>query len=312
VLNLPDGAAHRRLRCPKCETRFYSGQQDSTPPTSAPAVDSAGVSSSILRPKPSSEVALPVIPGSLRDTFDLPLLDDSDAPLARPQRAAAGSLFEDLPAPRKTSAAEARSKARRCPVCGSVVLAGMSLCERCGLDLDTGQRFNLEEEQESCEESPAELAPPGPPAAIVLIGIIALATSAILALLSLVLVDQLVGKLSFSLVCAFGLYASIQFLRGKSFKLLLIAMMLGGIVNVIGFIILPIVAANEQPIVATDGPDAGPNLDENSGIQIKSMAQDPELTRKLGWGVGLLLFDAAAFIYLATASSVHRYFHRRI
>jgi LSD1 subclass zinc finger protein len=313
VLNLPDGAVNRRLRCPKCETRFYSGTEDSTPPQSAPAVDSAGLASGTVRTSRPSEPDLPVIPGSLRDTFDLPLLDDSGPPAARPKPATAGALFDDIPPPRKATMAEARKKPRRCPTCGSLVLAGMSLCDRCGLDLDTGERHTFEEEEAAVgfDEPPAEFAPEGPPTSIVLIGIMSLAASAVLAVLSLTMVEQLVGKLSFGLVCGFGLYASIQFLRGRSFKLLLIAMMLGGVVNVIGLVILPIVAANEEPAVVPGAPDPGPELDDVPQVKIKNMAEDPELTRKLGWGIGLLLLDAAAFVYLATASSVHRHFHRR-
>ena len=47
---------------------------------------------------------------------------------------------------RRQSAAEARARARRCPTCGGVVPAGMSLCNTCGLNLETGQRVDLDED----------------------------------------------------------------------------------------------------------------------------------------------------------------------
>ncbi len=308
VLNLPDDCANRRLRCPKCETRFYSGDEDSTPPRSAPAVDSAGLASGALGAPRSSELALPVRPAAPRDTLDLPLLDDSGPPAKRSTAGPAASLFDDIPPPRKLSRAEARQKPRRCPTCGSLVLGGMSLCERCGLDLDTGVRHTVEVQDD--DDYTAPVSAPSLPASILLIGIAALAASAVLMALSLVVVDQPVGKASFGLVCGFGLYASIQFLRARSFKLLLIAMMLGAIVDVIGLIVLPIVAANEAPVVMEGASDPGPNLDDADDVKIKNMAQDPDLMRKVGWGIGLLLFDAAGFIYLSTATSLHRHFHR--
>jgi hypothetical protein len=311
VLNLPDGAVNRRLRCPKCETRFYSGDEDSTPPKSAPAVDSAGFTSDSMRTSRHSEPDLPVVSGTFRDTFDLPLLDDSGPPAKGPRPAASpvASLFDDIPQPRKLSRAEARLKPRRCPTCGSLVLAGMSLCERCGLDLDTGVRHTVEVVDDDECAAAAAAAAPTLPASILLIGVTALAVSAVLMGLSLIVVDQPVGKASFGLVCAYGIFASIQFLRARSYKLLLIAMMLGAAVDVIGLIVLPIVAANEQPVVLEDGKDPAPALDEE--VKIKSVSQDPDLMRKLGWGIGLLLLDAAGFIYLGTATSLHRHFHHR-
>ncbi len=58
-----------------------------------------------------------------------------------PAPADALALFQDEPKQnRKPKGAEARAKARRCPSCGGVVGIGMSLCNTCGLDLDTGKR----------------------------------------------------------------------------------------------------------------------------------------------------------------------------
>src|SRR2546429_591121 len=58
------------------------------------------------------------------------------------------ALFQDSPkaAPRRLGAAEARAQARRCPTCGGVVPAGMSLCQTCGLDLETKTRVSLDDD----------------------------------------------------------------------------------------------------------------------------------------------------------------------
>jgi LSD1 subclass zinc finger protein len=308
VLHLPDGAAHRRLKCPKCETKFFSGTEDSTPPKSAPAFDSAAPASASFPAPRGSEPDLPVVSGTLRDTFDLPLLDDPAVPaMKRKAVSEVASLFDDAPAPRKLTTAAARSKPRRCTSCGWVVPAGMSLCDRCGLDLDTGQR-HLPEEEFADEELPLAEGPAGPPAGIILVGVVAMAASAILAIMSLIMVEQVVGKVSFGLVCAFGAYASYEFLVGKSYKLLLVALMLGATVDVVGLVVLPMLAANEGSVVVDQ--DSVPDLDPTEMPKIKNMTQDPELTHKIGWGIGILLVSAAAFVYLATASDVHRYFRR--
>ena len=67
-----------------------------------------------------------------------------------------------------------------------------------------------------------------------------LVVSLALAVVSFVLVEPVVGKFSLALVCLFGVYASSQFLRGRSFKLLLIALCLGGAVDIVALIALPI------------------------------------------------------------------------
>src|SRR5689334_22095489 len=50
VLNLPEGAQGRRLRCPKCSSKFYSGTPESRPPTWAPGIAEATPASSMTRP----------------------------------------------------------------------------------------------------------------------------------------------------------------------------------------------------------------------------------------------------------------------
>src|SRR5262249_3482815 len=137
VLNLPESAAGRRLKCPKCGTKFHAGTPATRPPSSAPGVADAGQSSSTIGApvRDPNDLDLPVAAGDLRETFDLPLLMD-DAPKApgpRHSTADAVALFQDdAPARRRPTGAEARAKSRRCS-CGGVVPPGMSLCARCGL-----------------------------------------------------------------------------------------------------------------------------------------------------------------------------------
>src|SRR3954470_20584512 len=75
VLNIPDAAAGRRLKCPKCATKFAA---DGAPPPARPAspsLPSRGMASS-LPLRASHEFDLPTAPGSLREQFDLPLLGE--------------------------------------------------------------------------------------------------------------------------------------------------------------------------------------------------------------------------------------------
>jgi hypothetical protein len=194
------------------------------------------------------DITLPTAPGDLRETFDLPLMTEaaSSPPRAGRQSSDAAALFkdDDLPvSPRRPKAAEARSKARRCPTCGGYVPAGMSLCSTCGLDLETGTRFDPNE----------DFAPPppprneGPPLGVMLIGGLCLVSSVVLSLLSIVFAAQgMSGSVFFIPISLFGVFASIQFLRGKTAKLLLLALTLGALVNVFAMIVMPIVYANME------------------------------------------------------------------
>src|SRR4051794_37449313 len=113
VLNLPpDLPPGKRLKCPKCQTRFQAGTPESRPPTSAPGVADAKFSSTIIRPAPAPrDVDLPTAGGALRETFTLPMMTEADEATPRPAPAAAdaAALFqESAPAPRKPTAAEKR------------------------------------------------------------------------------------------------------------------------------------------------------------------------------------------------------------
>lgn len=333
-LTIPEEAGSRRLRCPKCATRFY--------PDGLPAGKSPSPASSFLatkaepprspkakadrspstKPKPKS----PTPPGAvvappaadLRDLLDIPLVDDDPLRPSRPAGVAdAASLFRDDPPAgrRKKAVAEAKREARRCPSCGSVVLSGMSLCERCGLDLDTGQRYDVFEE--SLDDAPPPMEIAGPPAMVLVIGVVALVAGLVLTVLSVKVLDG-VGRLLLTPVCLFGAFAGLQFLRGKALKLMIVSLMLGGGVDLVALVILPIVMADEgvssEPGVESEtaekpAPAAKLEPGSSDAIPMKPVYERMDKT-KVAVGIGIFLMDAAMLIAIATPG-VHHYFERR-
>lgn len=309
VLNIPDVPPGKRLKCPKCMARFAAGAPQSRPPTGAPGVANANFSSTIIRPAGHFDVDLPTAAGDLRETFDLPMMTDADTGPAHPPGgvADAAALFrEPAPAPRRVSAAEQRSKARRCPTCGGVVPAGMSLCSRCGLDLETGTRIDV---METLEGPPAPPRPSGPPLGVAIVGGIALLAAAILGIASFLNYsrgqggDYRWGFLLLALICTFGVFAAVQFLRGKTAKLLIITLMLAAPVDVVAMILLPIFQAGEAQTV--NPLKAAPGEDEPTIVPITQKLDHRQLT----WGIVILLIDAAVLIYLFTPQ-VRRYERR--
>ncbi len=224
VLNVPEAAAGRRLKCPKCATKFAADGGPPPPRPSSSTLNTHGMASSVTLPAaPLSELDLPVAPGSLREQFDLPLLGE-DPPASRPAAEAdpMALLRDDPPSRRKPMAAEARSQARRCPTCGGVVPRGMSLCSTCGLDLESGRRIDLTEELDAM---PAPLRRSAPPIGAWIVGGLSIFASVLFSIISLIQWQKgETGYLFLLVVCLFGIYASVQFLRGKSLKLLVIAL----------------------------------------------------------------------------------------
>ncbi|HEU5118903.1 MAG TPA: hypothetical protein VFT74_20080 [Isosphaeraceae bacterium] len=313
VLNVPESAGGKRLKCPKCGEKFHA---ELGPPPSTPGVDTAGPASSLMttlpRPKPDrgtghGQADLPTASTDLREAFDLPLLMDEDAsPPKSHAPNAASALFGDDPAPRKPTAAETRQTARRCPTCGGVVPQGMSLCQRCGLDLDTGQRVEVNDMYDDDEEEQGGYAPayqePSAPVGVWIVGLLSIVASAILGVLALINLGGF-GGLSMALVCVLGLVGGVQFLRGRSAKPLLVALMFGAFVNIVGMIVLPVVQANQtaQPI--------GVQVDENTGEEYPIMPsiKDRIDTQKLTWGVVILIVDAMVMIYVTTSGVRHHF-----
>jgi len=315
-LTLPPEAEGRRVKCPKCGGRFQVGGLGDAPKPAAPASQAPDHPDSTFElPRKPSSVEVPVVPdrpssgdlpflpvaeGDLRETFELPMMTEgavaaatSKSPAAGRSTADATALFDDKPvAPRRKAGAEARATARRCPTCGGVVPVGMSICQTCGLDLETGARVDLMD----------DLSPPAPPRntslpiAMTIVGGLSLAASvALAAFASLRWLNGMEGAQYFVPVAAFGAYAAVQFLRARSVKLLLVALTLGAVIDLVALIALPIANAQSETQVvqrttATDDPDAADEV-------IRPLAERLD-TNQITTGIALLVLYALVCVYL--------------
>jgi len=211
----------------------------------------------VLTRKPSG-LDIPVMPtaeGDLRETFDLSMMTDAAKPskgvsaggTAGVEAADALALFEDKPtAPRRKKAGDARAEARRCPTCGGFVPKGMSICQTCGLDLESGTRVDLADDL----MAPSAPRATGIPLPVGIVGGLCAATSTVLAIVALAFWAQgKNGAQYFIPIAGFGIYASVQFLRLKSVKLLLVALTLGAVIDLAAFVALPIYQAQTETIL---------------------------------------------------------------
>lgn len=319
VLNLPDHvAAGKRLKCPRCATRFVVSEADASSQSTVPGLADAAPTSFDLDKHTPNLDDLPVATsdGDLRDTFDLPLMSGRDAErghaASAPETADAAGLFQDhAPAKRRVSAAEARAKARRCVHCGSGVPQGMSICMTCGTDQETGLRVGLED----------DLIPPpppraqGPPLHIAIIG--GLCGTAGIILMIAGGIKSIQGKtgaencawLALALVSALGIFGCVQLIRGKSTRVLMLALTLGVVLDVLGMVAAPIVMAmleDQQDVLIDVKPK---DLDE-SGVEIKPFEERIN-TQKIELGVVVLLIYAALSLYLMSPSVKKFIFHSR-
>jgi hypothetical protein len=326
MLNVPDSAAGRRLKCPHCQNKFSapaagpgdsaiaqpSGPESSLFPTRAPSSGSVdlptsrgrGSSGSVELPTSrgrgsSGDVELPSSPAPLRETFDLPSLSD-DAPAKTPAKSApaadAMALFHDEPkAARKPKGAEARAHARRCPGCGGVVGVGMSLCNTCGLDLDTGQRVVVDLLDDAM---PEPYRPPSPSMGVIFVGSLCSVGFLILSAASLVSwAKGQEGAAFLLIVWLFGVYGAVQFLRRKSMRLLFVALSLAVGIGVVALIALPIYDAN-MPTSAAPVMDSGPvNPVDPDAPQIRPITEQLDMN-KISWGIFSLLAYAGLAVYL--------------
>jgi hypothetical protein len=305
VLNVPEAAAGRRLKCPKCATKFTASGEPVPPPSSGQLPSASGMGSGMSDPStvtlPSTgrghgDFDLPTASGNLRDTFDLPLLGE-DLPSSGLAPMAADPLSLLKPEPqvrRKPNAAESRAQNRRCPTCGGIVPRGMSLCNTCGLDLETGTRIDLTEDLDVIPAPPRQV---GPTIGGWIVGGLSICASVIFSIVSLIQWSAgEPGYLFLIPVCFFGVYAAVQFLRTKSVKLLIVALTIGVGVDVVALIVLPVVVAftsveevkNTQP-----GQDADIAFLNPAEQLEKSGGQ-----RKLTFGIMLLVAYAAVSVYL--------------
>jgi Zn finger protein HypA/HybF involved in hydrogenase expression len=315
VLTVPDHAIGKRLKCPKCGSKFAvspgaEGSPDSTflPPGTAPPS-----SQEVISARSSSAEAMPTAAGDLRDTFDLPLMREeaggsgmgvgTSTVTGKKQTADALALFNDQPKKekRRLPPAEERSKPRRCPTCGGVVPAGMSICSKCGLDLESGSRVSLE------DDFAPPPAPPEPtwPLPVAIIGGICFLASLIFTIATLSLwLRGGDGFQYFVPLCLFAVFASVQFLRRKSLKLLLIALTFGLAIDIVAMIAMPIFDANARTnAIQRTGPIDHP---EQVDIAIPSVVDQLD-TQKLSLGITLILVYTGVTIYLVSPP-VRRYF----
>jgi hypothetical protein len=307
VLVIPNGAQGRRLKCPHCGHRFHIAGPEGRPGSS----EVAGASpKSTVYGLPTTGEVIPRADKDLRETFDLPLLMDGDP---APRRGGApcsdaAALFQDgLRSARKPGRAEARAKPRHCGECGATIPAGMSLCQTCGLDADTGTRMAPDE---SFFEIPQPSRTRTTPIGIAIVGGTTFLGSAILAIVSLA--GWAAGESDFrmgfgflGLVSAFGIYASVELLRLKSIRPLLIALSLGAMVDIVALIGLPAYRINSEVPAAR-----AINVDDDEPAVSANLA-DGALYRKempkIKQGFVLLSLYAGLVLYLLTPSVQRRF-----
>ncbi len=319
ILNLPANTpAGKRMKCPKCGVRFTLSVADaSSESTVAGPADADLMSRFDMEIKPPNRDDLPLSIGDqdLRETFDLPLMSGRDAERAgaapEPAISDAASLLDE-PAPRrKMTAAEARSRARRCSNCGGYVPQGMSVCISCGLDQETGVRVGMDDDL----IPPPPPRPQGPPLHVAIMG--GLCGTAGLFLLIMSLVNsvggaqgwQNYGWLCLALVSAFAIFAAVQFIRGKSAKLLMVALTLGVVVDVMALVAMPLLLANFEDPQQVVKPVRPQDPDFESDITIKPFEERIEL-RTIVLGIAFLVIYAILSVYLMS-TPVKKYVHAR-
>ncbi len=182
----------------------------------------------------------------------------------------------------------------------------------CGLDQETGLRVGMEDDL----IPPPPPRPQGPPLHVAIMGGLCGTAGLILLILSLVRSSggaqglQNYGWLCLALVSAFAILASVQFIRGKSAKLLMVALTLGVVVNVLALVALPLIQANfgdPQQIVKPVQPE-DPDLD--SDILITPFEERIDL-RPITFGITFLVIYAILSVYLMSAP-VKKYVHSRL
>jgi len=184
----------------------------------------------------------------------------------------------------------------------------MSICATCGTDQETGLRVGFEDDLALPPPPPPE----GPPIHVATIGGLCIAGSLVLLVLSIVesmrgpsTIEQF-AWLGLGAVAVFGISASIQFIRGKSARLLIVALTLGVIVDVMALIALPIIQANfeDREKIITHARPEDPN---DSSMQIKPLEERIDIAR-ITLGVVLILIYALLSLYLISPP-VQRYIH---
>ncbi|MDG3003208.1 hypothetical protein [Paludisphaera mucosa] len=324
VLNLPDQVpAGKRLKCPKCAHRFTVTPNDANSASTRPGEIDAANTSTYEIPKGGfpilDDLPSPRAEGDLRETFDLPMLaGDAEKSIGNASAAIsdAAALFkEETRRKKKAVGAEARAHARRCSRCGGLVPKGMSLCPTCGTDQDTGMHIGLEDDLYPPPPPP----PSGIPLHIAIPGIFCALAGGLLTLLAIIQSVRVpagmyqYGWLMLGVVAGYGVYGSVQFLRGKSLKVLLLALTLGAIVDVIALIGVPIFEANfaDQSDVVTRSTATAddPYANELSDYEYKPLVDRLDQQR-ITLGVTFIIVYALFSVYL-NSPPVKRFFAKR-
>lgn len=163
--------------------------------------------------------------------------------------------------------------------------------------------------------------PTGTPLHIAIPGMFCALAGGVMAILSLVQsarVEESVyryGWLMLAVVAGYGVYGAVQFLRGKSVKVMILALTLGAIVNVIALIALPIFEANfadtadivVRSTATTDNPD--PDASELSDYEYRPLVDRLDQQR-IKLGVAFLIGYALFAAYL-NSPPVKKFFIRR-
>jgi hypothetical protein len=144
----------------------------------------------------------------------------------------------------------------------------MSLCSTCGLDLESGTRVDLTDDL----TPPAPPRPSGPPLAVAIVGGICLMGSILGTVVPTArwMIWHESGWQWFIPIGGFAIFSAVHFLRGKSAKLLLVALTLGVLIDVLALIALPVYEANAEATVTVITSEDDPN---SAGEVIQSPAE---------------------------------------
>jgi hypothetical protein len=177
----------------------------------------------------------------------------------------------------------------------------MSICSVCGTDQESGLRVELVDD---FVPGPPQ-APQGAPAHVSITGTLVIAGSLVLMILAVISSTRaessldLLCWLALGMVSGFGIYAAVQFIRGKSARLLLVALTLGAVVDVMALIALPLLQPfmQDQDTIVKPITPAPENADDDPGVGIRPFEDRIDLKRIMV-GIGLILVYALVSIYL--------------
>ena len=106
------------------------------------------------------------------------------------------------------------------------------------------------------------------------------------------------GATFLGFVCLFSLFASVQFIRGQSIKLLLVALTLGVMIDVVALVALPLFQAREFDEVEVQSRKVE---DPDVEVAIPTYIERLETgggTQRVEWGIAILVLYAGVSVYL--------------